>query len=150
MASFYRITVNLKNFVRALGFFEDAVAHFLHHLRAGVVVLVDSVAEAHELEVVTLILGPIQILLNVIFVADLLQHLQDCLVGSAVVGAPECGDPGGDAGEGVGEGGARDSDGGSRGILLMVRMQHENDVKGLHDHRVNFEVFHRRGEHLEP
>jgi hypothetical protein len=81
---------------------EHLVRALLHHLGARVEVLVDPVAEAHEAERVVLVLGLGDELRDAVGRADLAQHLQAGLVRAAMRRAPEAGDAGRDAGEGVG------------------------------------------------
>jgi hypothetical protein len=69
---------------------EHAVAGDLDDLRARVEVLVDAVTEAHEQEPGVLVLGLVDVLLEVAaVVVDHLEHLEHLLVGAAVPRAPE-------------------------------------------------------------
>ena len=75
----------------------------LHDRRARVVVLVDAVAEAHQLDAGLLVLDPLHERVDVAaVVVDALEHLEHCLVGAAVQRAEESVDTGGDRGEQVG------------------------------------------------
>ena len=92
----------------------------------GIEVLVDAVPEAHEPERIVLVLGALDELRDAVDRADLAQHLQARLVGPAVRRAPEAGDPGGDAGEGIGARGGGEPDRRGRGVLLVVGVQRED------------------------
>lgn len=78
---------------------EHFVAGLLHDLGARVVVLVDPVAEAHQL--VFAVFDALDVVLDVVDAADDLEHLQGFLVRPAMARAPQAGDAGGDAGERV-------------------------------------------------
>jgi hypothetical protein len=84
---------------------------------------------------------------GIFFLLELRQHR---LVGAAMGGSPEAGDAGRDAGEGVGARGARKADRGRRSVLLMVRVQDEDAVHGLGQHRVHLVLLARHAEgHVE-
>src|SRR6185437_13667003 len=65
-------------------FRQHIVAGFLDDLRARIVVLVDPVAEAHQLRVVSLVLHVGQEIRNVFDVADVGEHFQHRLIRAAV------------------------------------------------------------------
>src|SRR5579885_3434870 len=109
---------------------EHLVAGFPQHGGARVVVLVDAVAEAHEPRMAVLLLDALQKLRNSLLGADLGQHLQDRLVGAAMGGAPERGDAGSYAGEGIGTGRAGDAHRRGGRILLVIGMEDEDAVHG--------------------
>ena len=67
---------------------QHLVAGLCHHLGARVVVLVDAMTEAHQAELGILVLGLLHILRHAIDGADLLEHLERGLVGSAVRRTP--------------------------------------------------------------
>ena len=123
------------------------MAALLHHLGARIVALVHAVAEAHQAEGVVLVLGLGHVSVDVPLVADFRQHVQHRLVGAAVGGPPQGRNAGGDAGEGVGAGGAGQAHRGGGGVLLMVRVQQEDAVQGPGDHRVDLILLARGGEH---
>jgi len=126
---------------------QDLVARLSHHLGARIVVLVDAVAEAHQAGVVLLVLHAAQEARDVLLAADLVQHVDDGLVGAAVAGAPQRGDAGGDAGERVGARGAGEADRRGRGVLLVVGMEHQDAVVRLLDHRIDLVLLSRDREH---
>ena len=116
------------------GDLEHLVGGALDDRRPRVVVLVDAVAEALQPGLARLHLGDER--LDVVVAADLLEHLDDRLVGPAVAGAVEgrgrrCG---GDVGVGVGA--ADDPHGGGRAVLLVVGVEDEQHVEGPGQHRV--------------
>ena len=113
------------------------MAGVLQHLGAGIVILVDAVAEAHEAERVVGVLGTLDELGDPLTVADLAQHLQHRLVRAAMRGTPERGDAGGDAGERIGARGARKPHRRGRGVLLVIGVQQENLIERLRHHRVD-------------
>ncbi len=126
---------------------EHLVAGLAHHLGTGVVVLVDPVTEAHQTERVVLVLGAGDVFGDAIHRADLLQHAQAGLVGTTVSRAPQGGDTGGDTGKRVGTGGASQTNGRGRGILLVISVQGEDAIHGALDHRVDLVLFGRHRKH---
>ncbi|MND83130.1 hypothetical protein D3C80_749800 [compost metagenome] len=94
-------------------------------------------AKAHQLERIVLVLRLGDELVDVRYVADLVQHAQHGFVGATVGRAPEGRDTGCDTGEGVGAGGAGQTHGGGGGVLLMVGMQDEDAIHGLGQHRAD-------------
>jgi hypothetical protein len=66
---------------------------------------------------------------------------------TAVGGAPQRGDAGGNAGERIGATGAGDAHRRGRGILLVVGVQDEQPIQRLGQHRADFVLLARRGEH---
>lgn len=75
--------------------------------------------------------------------ADLLQHVQRFFVRAAVLGTPERGDAGRDAGERIGSRRAREADGRGRGVLLVVSVQDEDAVHRLGQDRIRLPVLGR-------
>ena len=72
-------------------------ADFLMMRARGVKILVDAVAKAHQAEAVRLVLGLVNPLLQVSAIGlDLLQHLNDRLVGATVKRPPQGRDAGRD------------------------------------------------------
>ncbi len=128
-------------------FVEHFMAGLLHDLGARVVALVHAMAEAHQAEGVITVLGFGDELVDVLLVADFVEHVQHRLVGAAVGGPPEGGDAGGDAGVGIGAGGASHAHGGRGGVLLMVGMKQQNAVHGPGDDGADFVVLAGGGEH---
>ena len=83
--------------------FEDLVGVLFDDCGAGIIVAVDAVAEAHELDAVLTVLDLFDELLGrEVVVTNELEHLDDGLVGSAVFGAGQGIDSGGDGGVQVG------------------------------------------------
>ncbi len=116
---------------------QNLVAGLFHDLGARIEVLVDAMAEAHQLERIVLVLGLGQELLDVRHVADFVQHGEYGFVRATVCRSPKGGDTGGDTGERVGTGGASQAHGGSRSVLLMIGMQDEDAIHGLGQHRAD-------------
>ena len=82
--------------------------------------------------------------------ADLGEHLQHRLVGAAMRRAPQAGDAGGDAGERVGPGRAGQPNRAGRGVLLVVRVQDQDQVHRLRQHRIDLVRLGRhRVEHVQ-
>src|SRR5438128_3014084 len=77
---------------------QHLVAGLAHQLCARVEVLVDAVAEAHQAHAGMLVLHLLDELRNLRDVADLFEHLQARLIGTAVRRAPQAGDARSDAG----------------------------------------------------
>ncbi len=116
---------------------QNLVAGLLHDLGARVEVLVDAMSEAHQLERIVLVLGLGQELLDVRYVANLVQHGEYGFVRTAVSRSPQGGDTGRDAGKRVGAGGACQTHGGGGGVLLMVGVQDEDAIHCLGQHRAD-------------
>jgi hypothetical protein len=121
---------------------QDVAAHLAHELGARIEVLVDAVAEAHQLEGVVLVLGARNVLADARDVVDFLEHLQAGLVGTTVRRAPEAGDAGRDAGVGVGAGRTGQTHRRGRGILFVVGVQREDGIQRMHQHRVRLYFSH--------
>mmetsp|Transcript_15658 Transcript_15658/g.33941 ORF Transcript_15658/g.33941 Transcript_15658/m.33941 type:complete len:485 (-) Transcript_15658:399-1853(-) len=115
--------------------------HVLHELAevlgAGVVVLVDAVAEAHEAHAALLVLHLAHKLRHVLLLADGREHVNHRLVGAAVRGAPQGRHTRRHARVRVGLGGAGDADGGGGGVLLVVGVQDQEHVHRLCDRLVD-------------
>src|SRR3546814_10258520 len=69
------------------------------------------------------------------------------LVGAAVRRAPQRGDAGGDAGEGIGVARAGDAHRRGRGVLLVVGVQDEDAVHGARQHRADLVFLAGHREH---
>src|SRR5512140_1932954 len=74
--------------------FEHLVQGLPHHLRSWVIGLVHAIAETHESERIALVLSALDVFWDAGHRADLLQHQQHCLVGTAVHRSPQTGDAG--------------------------------------------------------
>ena len=61
--------------------------------------------------------------------------------------SPQGGDSGSDTGKGVGQGAAGQAHGRGTGVLLVVRMQDEEQIQGLLGHRIDLILLAGRGEH---
>ena len=77
------------------------MAGFLHDLRARVEILIDPMAEAHQLGVAILVLHFADEGRNILGMPDLGEHLQHGLIGATMRRAPKGRDTCRDAGEGV-------------------------------------------------
>ncbi|MBG9885581.1 hypothetical protein ABE10_03050, partial [Bacillus toyonensis] len=116
---------------------EDLVRRLLDELGTRVVVLVDPVPEAHELDAFLLVLHPLDEALHALSrVTDLTEHRQHGLVRATVKRTGERLDARGDGGELVRPGGADEADGGGRRVLLVVLVQDEEQFKRLRHDRV--------------
>ena len=132
-----------------------AVRQFLQHLQADltddlgarVVILVDTMTEAHQAERVVLVLGLVDILFDLAGIADLFEHVEYRLVGTAVCRSPKRSHAGRDAGEGIGARTAHQADRRGRGVLLVVRMQDEQQIHGALGQGVHVVILARRAEH---
>ena len=135
--------------VRHAQLLQHFVAGLFHDLGARIEVAIDAVTEAHQLERVFLVLGLVDEALDVFLglFTDLVEHGQHGFVGAAVCRAPQCRDTGADAGERVGTGGAGQTHGRGRGVLLVVGVQHEDGVHRLGEHRVDLVLLARVAEH---
>lgn len=65
------------------------MADLLHDTSARVVILVDSMPESHEAKGITLIFGLREELRYSFDGANLIEHTQDSLIGTAMSGAPK-------------------------------------------------------------
>ena len=126
---------------------QHLVAGLAHQLGARIVVLVHAVPEAHQAEVVVLVLGAVDEVADARDVADLLQHVQRGLVGAAVRRSPQAGDARGDAGERVGARGAGQPHRRGGGVLLVIGVQDQDAVQRPHQHRVRLVLLARGAEH---
>ena len=125
---------------------QDLVGLFLDDAGARVVVLVDPVAEAHQLDAFFAVLDLADELADVVVaLADLLEHLQHGLVGAAVQRAPQRVDAAGDRGEQVGLRRADQPHRRRRTVLLVVGVQDEQHVQRPNDLRVDARRARRAG-----
>ena len=140
---------NLLEFLRhaqqRIVFSAQLIKHFIadaaYNSRSWIIVLVDTVTETHEAEGIVLVLGPGDKLLDAGFVANLIQHIQHGLVGTAMGGTPQGSDAGRDTGIGVGAGGASEANGRGRCILFVIGVQQEQGVHGLGQDRADIGFF---------
>ena len=119
------------------GDLEDLVGEPLDDLRARVVVLVDAVAEAHQLLLALAFLDLLDEGGDVLHVADLAEHPEDRLVRAAVQRPVERRDRARDTGVRVGLGGADAAHDARRAVLLVVGVEDEEDVERLLEDRVH-------------
>ena len=112
---------------------KELVARFLDDLGAGIVMFVNAVAETHEAFAAVLVLGGGDKGMAVVAgIVDLLQHLDDGLVGPAVERSPQGANAGGGAGKEIGLAGGHHAHGGSGTILLVVGVKEEDQVERPH------------------
>ncbi len=123
------------------------MAGLADQLGARIVILVDAMPEAHQAEGVVTVLGLGDELGDARDITDDVQHVQDRLVCPPMSGAPQAGDARRDAGVGIGPAGPGQAHGGGRGILLMVGVQDEDALQGLHQHGIGFIIIAGRGVH---
>ncbi len=102
--------------------------------RPRVVVLVDAVAEAHQL--LLAVLDALEEVGDVLDRLDPAQHPQHRLVGAAVQRAVERGDAGGDRRVGIDLRGADRAHGVGRAVLLVVGVEDEEHVERLRQARI--------------
>ena len=122
------------------------MAGLAQHLGARIEVLVDAMAEAHQHEIVVLVLGALHEFGDAVLAADLHQHLEDRFVGAAMRRTPQRGDAGGDAGEGIGAGRAGETHRRGRGVLLVIGMEDEDLVHRLGEDRADLHFLARHAE----
>ena len=123
---------------------------FLHQLGARVVVLVDAVTEAHQLDAGFLVLHLLDELADLVDTAlgqQVFQHAKCGFVGATVCRAPQRGDTGSDAGERVGTRRTGQTHRGGGGVLLVVGVQDEDAVQRTHQHLVGHVLVAGRREH---
>ena len=122
----------------------------LHDFGARIIVFINAMAKAHQPETIILVLGSGDEFGNVFDMADFSQHLQRGFIGAAMRRAPEAGDAGGDAGEGIGAGRAGKAHRRGRCVLLMIGVENENAVERAREHRIDPIILARDGEtHVE-
>ncbi len=125
---------DVKEFVPATEGLQDLVRMLLHDGGARIVVLVDPVAEAHQLGGVLLVLDLVDVARDVpALVADLGEHLEDGLVRAAVERSRQGADPGRDGDVDVGARRPHQADGGRRAVLFVVGVQDQEHVQGAGD-----------------
>jgi len=131
----------------ATEFVQDLITGFAHQLGAGIVVLVHTMAEAHELHAGILVLRFPDEFADPRHVTDFLKHVQRCFVRAAVRGSPEAGDARSDAGERIGPRRAGQPHRGRRSVLLMIGMQDEYAVERPNQDRVDLVILGWHREH---
>ena len=125
---------------------QHLVAHRADDRRARIEVLVDAMAEAHQAEVVVLVLGLGQILRHVLDGADLLEHREHRFVRAAVRRTPQRRDAGGDRCVRIRAGAAGETHGRGAGVLLVIGVQDEQQIERLRSHRIDVVRLARHGE----
>ena len=123
------------------------VAGLTHYRRAWVIVLVNTVTEAHQLERVVLVLGLGDIGIDVGDITDFVEHVQHRFVGATVCRAPQRGNAGCDTGERVGTRGAGQTHGRGGSVLLVISMENEDAVHGLGQYRADLRFLTRGAKH---
>src|SRR5712664_981420 len=108
--------------------FEDFVRDVLDDAGARIVILVDAMAESHELDFTGL--DALDELRNLLYRADLHEHAQHFFVGAAVERPVEGSDGRGGGGVRIDVRAADAADGVGRAVLLMVGMKDEENVEG--------------------
>ena len=103
--------------------------------------------KAHEAEGVVLVLSLLHKLLNSGDVTNFVEHVQHGFVSAAVGGPPQRRDARGNAGEGVGPGGAGQAHRGGGRVLLVIGVEREDPVHGAGDHGVNLVILRRVAKH---
>ena len=94
--NFFEVAGDFEEWVGDAEFVEDLFGHFAEDGGAGVKVFVDAVAKSHESEGAVFVFGHSDVFLVVAtVVVNELKHFKDGLVGTAVEGAPEGADTGG-------------------------------------------------------
>ena len=117
--------------------------HLANQRSAWIVVLVNAVTEAHQAEARFLVLRLLDSRLHVLRRADFLQHLQNGFVRTTVGRSPQCSDARRNGGIRIRAGGADETDGGCRRILLMVRMQNQQQIQCLRRNRIQLKRLRR-------
>ena len=112
-------------------FLQNFMAGFLHYCSTRIVVLVNSVTEAHQSERIVLVFRPCDKFRDSFNTADGLKHSQTCLVGTAVSRTPQCSNTGGNTCIRVGTGWTGKTDWGGWRVLLVICVQNEDPVHCL-------------------
>ena len=122
----------------------------MHQLGARIVVAVDAVAKAHELDAGVLVLDLFHELANLGHAAlalDVFQHVQAGFVGAAMRRPPQAGHARRNRRKRIGSRRTTQAYGGRRGILLVVGVQDENSVHRPLDDRVDLIILAGRAKH---
>ena len=126
---------------------EDLVGLLLDDSGARIVILVNPVAEAHQLDPVLAVFDLADECVHIATAGtDLLQHLQHRLVGATVQWAPQRVDPAGDRREQVGLGRAHQAHRRGRTVLLVIGVQDQQHVQRPDDLWVDVVGFGRQSE----
>ena len=129
---------------------QDLAACLLHQLGARVVVLVDPVAKAHQLDARCLVLDLADEFAHFADTAhslDVFEHVEAGLVGATMRRSPQAGDTCGDGRERIGAGASAQTHSRGGRVLLMVRVQDEYAIQGAFNHGIDRVVLTRRGKH---
>ena len=131
-------------------FSQHFLASFLHQLGAGVVVLVHTVTETHQLDArifVFDLLDEVTDFLNAAVLLNVTEHVQGGLVGTTVCWAPQASYTSCNRCKWVGTRRAAKANRGGRCVLLVVSVQDENAVQCTFQHGVDLVLFARGSEH---
>ena len=129
---------------------QHFLAGFLHQLGARVIIFIDAVAEAHQLDIGVLVLDLVHELAHfgdTPHSLDVFQHVQAGFIRAAMRRAPQAGHAGCDGGERVGARTAAEPHGRCRGILLMIGVQHKDAIERALDHWIDLVVLAGVGKH---
>src|SRR5437879_2517972 len=107
--------------------FEDFVSDVLDDAGARIVILVNAMAESHELDFTGF--DALDELGNFLYRADLHEHVQNFFIGAAMERAVERSDGRGGSAVGIDVGAAHTADGVCGAVLLVVGMQDEENVE---------------------
>src|SRR5229473_5682134 len=107
--------------------FEDFVSDVLDDASARIVILVNTMAESHELDFTGF--DALDELGNFLYRADLHEHVQNFFIGAAMERAVERSDGRGGGAVGIDVGAAHTADGVCGAVLLVVGMQDEKNVE---------------------
>ena len=109
-----------------------------------VAILVDAVPEAHQSEVVVLVLGHVDILLDVATIrGNPLEHVDAGLIGSAVQRSPQCADAGRDGGKQIGIAAADHPHRRRAAVLFVVGMDDQQQIQSFR--KVGIDLIVRAG-----
>ena len=132
-------------------FLEDGFADALKHFGAGVVILVNAVAEAHRgvrrFPSAWRVRCALCAACSEATLMDLIEHFEDFNIRPAMERTPEGTHAGRDAGKHVGFAGADHADGAGGAILLVIGMEDENEVQGVLDFRIGLVIVVGHREH---
>ena len=145
---FFEVPSNFQQRIINAQFVEHLFGHFPENCGTWVKVFVNAVTEAHEAEVTGFVLGHHDVFFVIApVVVNHLQHFENCLVRTAVQWSPEGADAGRDGGKNIGAAAGDNSHGGSAAVLLVICVQNQEHVQGLHEDRIDFVIFRRDRKH---
>ncbi len=104
-------------------------------------------AEAHQTEVVVLVLGALDGGFHLVRRTDFFEHLQHGFVGAAVCRAPQRRDAGSDGCIWIGARRAHQTHRGRGCVLLVIGVQDKKQIQRLRRHRAHFQRLARHFEH---